>query len=204
MKIYPNPTKIFLLFSILFFANSVKSQTSDSIYTLPAGTLIKARMDNEINSKVSSVNDTFTVTVSAPVVVREVEILPAGTILEGRIVSVKSAGIGKKNGKFEVEFETLRLPNNKKRKISADFVTFNEEIPSYSVKALPIAGGTAAGAIIGALFNKTKGALIGAGAGLGIGASLVLLQKGKEARIKSNEEITVVLKREVTLPPEDF
>lgn len=204
MKIQISPTKIFVLFSILFFAHSVKSQSSDSIYTLPAGTRIKARMDNEINSKVSSVNDTFTVTVSAPVVVREVEILPAGAILEGRIISVKSAKIGGKAGEFKVEFETLRLPNNKKQKIFADFVTFDKEVPSYTSKALPIAGGSAAGAIIGAIFSKTKGALIGAGAGLGIGTSLVLLQKGKEARIKSNEEITVVLKREVTLPPEDF
>jgi hypothetical protein len=34
-------------------------------------------MDNEINSKVASVNDTFTATVVVPLIIREVTVLPA-------------------------------------------------------------------------------------------------------------------------------
>lgn len=121
MKIFDNPTKIFGLILTLLFVNSVRSQTSDSTYTLPAGTQIFARMDNEINSKVSGVNDTFTVTVSRPAIIREVEILPVGTVIEGRIVNVKSAGFVKRNGSFEVKFETLQLPTESDGELMPDW-----------------------------------------------------------------------------------
>lgn len=121
MKIFDNPTKIFGLILTLLFVNSVRSQTSDSIYTLPAGTQIFARMDNEINSKVSGVNDTFTVTVSRPAIIREVEILPVGTVIEGRIVNIKSAGFVKRNGSFEVKFETLQLPTESDGELMPDW-----------------------------------------------------------------------------------
>ena len=44
---------------------------SDSIYRLPAGTRISLEVDAEVNSRVSSVNDTFLATVAKPVVVRD-------------------------------------------------------------------------------------------------------------------------------------
>ena len=204
MKVSVNSTKIFGLILILFFVNSVKSQTSETIYTLRAGTQIDARMDNEINSKVSSADDTFTVTVSKPVTNREVEVLPIGTILEGRIIKVKSAGLGGKEGSFEVRFETLKLPNGAKRQIDGSLINSENPKPPRIFKTAAIAGGTAAGALVGALAGKGRGTLIGAGTGLGIGMSAILLQRGKETRIKAEQQVTVILNREVTLPAEDF
>ncbi|MGI8466920.1 MAG: hypothetical protein ACR2N3_00520 [Pyrinomonadaceae bacterium] len=204
MKILENATKIFGLILTLLFVNFVNGQTSDSIYTLPAGTRIYARMDNEINSKVSSMNDTFTVTVSKPVIIREVEVLPVGTILEGRIEKVRSAGFGKRDGSFEVKFETLRLANGTKRRIDAGLINVEKPKSSRTINAATIGGGTIIGALFGALADKSKGALIGAGAGLGIGTVVVLLQKGRESKIKSDEEIIIQLRHEVTLPTTDF
>ena len=204
MKTSINSTRIFGLIIVLFFVNFAKGQTFETIYTLRAGTRIDARMDNEINSKVSSANDTFTVTVSKPVINREVEILPSGTILEGRIINVKSAKLGRKPGSFEVKFETLKLPNGAKRQIDGNLLSLENPKPPPIFNTAAIAGGTAVGALLGALVDKSRGTLIGAGTGLGIGMSAVLLQKGKEARIKAEQSITVVLNREVTLPAEDF
>jgi outer membrane lipoprotein SlyB len=162
-------------------------------------------MDNEINSKVSSVNDTFTVTVSKPVVVRETEVLPIGTVIEGRITEVKRASIGGADGNFVVVFETMRLPNGAKRDIEAGLVDFEEPKKSNVVRnLLSIFGGAGIGALIGAASGKENGALIGAGIGAGAGTSAAVLQKGREARIKSDEEIEIRLNKDVTLPVEDF
>jgi hypothetical protein len=204
MNISAKATGIFTFISILFFAGSVQSQISDSIYTIKKGTQIRVRMDNEINSEASSVGDTFTTTVSTPVINRGVEVLPVGTIIEGRIISVKNASLGKKNGSFEVKFETLYLPNGIKRQIDAGLLSLEKAHSSPKASALTIAGASGLGAILGSFVEKTKGALIGAGVGLGIGASVVLLQKGKETRIKAGEEIGVLLKQDVTLPPQDY
>lgn len=204
MIISKKATKFFTFFSILFFAGSAQSQISDSIYTLKKGTQIRVRMDNEINSKVSSVGDTFTTTVSSPVIVRGVEVLPVGTIIEGRIISVKNASIGKRSGSLEVKFETLYLPGGVKRQIDAGLVILDKPRSSQAASAKTIVGITGLGAMFGTFFEKTKGALLGAGVGLGIGTSLIFLQKGKEARIKAGEEFSILLRQDVTLPPQDY
>jgi hypothetical protein len=215
-------TKVFAFLSALFVisvsaqnpdANNRSSSSSggngDSIYTLRAGTTIRARMDNEINSAVSSVDDTFTVTVSKPVAVRETEVLPVGTVLEGRVTEVKPAFLAGGDGSFTVRFETLRLKNGAKRSIEATLTNF--EIPKSSGggggatrNILTVLGGTAVGALIGAVSKKENGVLIGAGLGAGAGAGAVLLRKGREARIRADEDIEIRLNKDVTLPVEDF
>ena len=204
MNISTKATGIFTFFSILFFAVSAQSQISDSIYTLKKGTQIRVRMDNEINSEVSSVGDTFTVTVSSPVLARGVEVLPVGTIIEGRIISVKNASMGKKSGSFEVKFETLYLPNGVKRQIDAGLVSFDKPRSRQTADARTVVGITGLGAMIGSFIDKTRGALIGAGLGLGIGTGAVFLQKGEEARIKAGEQINIFLRQDVTMPPQDY
>ena len=211
MKISKDLTKVFAFIYILLFVISISAQqptttaaADDSIYTLQAGTTIQVKMDNEINSKISSVNDTFTVKVSKPVIVRETEILPIGTVIEGRITNVKPASHGGAHGSFEVKFETLRLANGAKRPIEA--VLTNQEIPKSPMmrNVLTVIGGTALGALIGTAANKENGGLIGAGIGAGAGTSAALMRKGKEARIRTDEVVEIRLNRNVTLPVEDY
>lgn len=204
MKIFYVSTKVFV-FIFLFFVITTAAQNSEqSIYTLRAGTVISARMDNEINSKVASVDDTFTVTVFKPVVNRETEILPAGAVIEGRIVEVKPASLAGGDGSFSVKFETLRLPNGMKRVIDATLTNFEMPKTSSARGILTVLGGTAIGALVGAVSKKENGALIGAGIGAGAGTGAAMLRKGREARIKTNEEIEIRLNKDVTLPVEDF
>ena len=194
----------FLLFVIPIILHAQQTKVSDSIYNLPVGTRIRVKMDNEINSKVSSVNDTFTVIISSPVVVRDVEILPVGIVIEGKIINVKSASSGK-NGSFDINFQTLQLTNKLRRDIDASLV--NEITPPKSSKVfntLAILGGTTIGAILGNIADQSRGAIIGAGIGAGAGMATVLLKKGKDVRIRANEEFEIRLNKEVILPAEDF
>jgi len=208
MKTYKRMTEIFVFLWILFFANSLVStaqiKSDDNIFTLQAGTEMSVRMDNEINSKISNVNDTFTATVSNPVVIRGAAILPVGSVIEGRIIEVKSASFGRKNGSFKVKFGNLRLPNGVSRTIDADLSNVILPKASNVFSTFAIIGGTAIGALLGTVADSGRGALIGAGLGAGAGTSAAFLKKGKEAQIKANEEFKVRLNKNVTLPVEDY
>ncbi len=202
MDFWRKATKIFAV-SFQFFVISI-SINAQTIYELPAGTRIRVQMDNEISSKVSSVNDTFTSVVSEPVKVRDVVVLPIGAIIDGRITSVKRAGTGKKDGSLTLAFEMLRFENGERRDINAILVN------SLSVKSPPtkdiltVLGTAGIGAIIGGVSKSGTGAGIGAAAGTGIGLGVILLRKGKNVRIKAREEFEIELTEKVTLPVRDY
>jgi len=199
-------TEIFAFFFLLFASFvSINAQTNSSIYQLQAGTLIRLQMDNEINSKVASVNDTFTATIAAPVTVRESVVLPIGTVIEGRITKVRRAASGGKGGRLEVSFETMRLANGVKQAIEGVLVNeLKAESLSTATSGLTILGGTAIGGIIGAVSKVENGALIGAGIGAGAGTGVAFLRKGNDVSIKADEEFEIRLTKNVNLPVEDY
>jgi hypothetical protein len=197
-----NATKIFALFS-LFFVNSIFIN-AQSIYELPSGTKIRVQMDNEINSKVSKVNDTFTTTISVPLKVRETVVLPIGTVIEGRVTGAKRASLGSKNGSLVVAFETLRFATGEKREIKGVLVNPLTGESLRTPNVLTIAGGAALGAIFGTVSKKGNGALIGAAIGTGAGVGVAFLRKGNDVRIKNDEEFEIELTRNVTLPVRDY
>ncbi|MDQ3712868.1 MAG: hypothetical protein M3388_11720 [Acidobacteriota bacterium] len=192
---------IFLLFVNFTFLNA---QTDSSIYQLQAGTIIRLQMDNEINSKVASVNDTFTTTLTVPVKVQETVVLPTGTVIEGRVTKVKRASYGGKGGSLEVSFQTLRLLNGGKREIEGVLVTKLEAESSQTANVLTILGGTALGGIVGAVSGTQNGALFGAGVGAGAGTSVAFLRKGSDVKIKAAEEFEMKLTKNVNLPVQDY
>jgi outer membrane lipoprotein SlyB len=194
--------KIFALV-FLFFVNSIFIN-AQSIYELPSGTKIRVQMDNEINSKVSNVNDTFTTKISQPVKVRETVVLPIGTVIEGRVTGAKRAAIGSKNGSLIVAFETLRFATGEKREIKGVLVNPLTAESLQTANVLTVAGTAALGAIFGSVSKKGTGALIGAAIGTGAGAGVVFLKKGKDVRINDDEEFEIELTKTVTLPVRDY
>lgn len=193
-------TTIFAFILALFFVNSVTAQINE----LKSGTKILVQMDNEINSRVSSLNDTFTVVVAKPVSINDVVVLPAEATIEGRITKTKRASTGGNNGNLEVIFETLKLESGATRKIEAVLVKKLKLKTSNTGKILTVIGGTALGGILGAITGTDKGALIGAGIGAGAGTGTALLQKGKDVRIKADQKFEIELTKSVTLPAEGF
>ncbi len=192
---------IFLLFVNFTFLNA---QTDSSIYQLQAGTIMRLQMDNEINSKVASVNDTFTTTLTVPVKVQEMVVLPVGTVIEGRVTKVKRASYGGRGGSLEVSFQTLQLLNGGKRGIEGVLVTELKAESSQTANVLTILGGTALGGIVGALSRSQNGSLIGAGVGAGAGTSVAFLRKGSDVKIRAAEEFEIKLTKTVNLPVQDY
>jgi hypothetical protein len=206
MNFWRKKTKVFALIFLFFVSFSAisKIKAQNSIYQLPPGTKIRLRMETEINSKVSSVNDTFITRVTQPVVVRNAVVLPAGTIVEGRVTKVEPAEAGGQGGTLELNFENLRFTDGVKRNIKGRLVNPLKAESARKTNILMVIGGTSIGAIFGAFSGKQSGALIGAGVGAGIGTGAVFLRKGKELRIKTDEEFEIELEKDVTMPVLDY
>lgn len=203
MNFWLKKTEVFALTLLLFVSfSAIKAQ--NSIYQLPSGTKIRLRMETEINSKVSGVNDTFITRIAQPVVVRDAMVLPAGTIIEGRVTKVERAVVGGQSGKLEIKFENLRFTDGVKRNIEGKLINPLKAESTRKASILTLIGGTTVGALFGAVSGKENGALIGAGVGAGIGAGAVFLRKGKDVRIKSDEEFEIELEKEVTVPVLDY
>ena len=206
MNFWQEKTKIFALIFLLFlfFANFLSIKAQDSIYQLQSGTKIRLRMETEINSKVSGIGDTFITRIAKPVVVRETIVLPTGTIIEGRVTKVERPATGGQSGKMEVVFETLLFADGIKRSIEGDLVVQLKAESIQKSNILTIFGGAAVGAIFGSVSKTENGVLIGSGIGAGAGTGIALLRKGRNVRIKSDEEFEIELKKPVTLPVRDY
>ncbi len=204
MNFWRFATKVFAFFILLFVNFSAHAQVDSSIYRLPKGTVIRVQMDNEINSHVSGVNDTFTTIVSEPVIIRGIVVLPIGTIVEGRITKVKKAAIGGRNGHLDLLFERLRLAKDDKRDIEGVLVRELKAETSNSTNIITILGGTAIGGIIGGVSKTENGGLIGTGIGAGAGTAIAFLRKGRDVKIKADEEFEITLTKDVILPVLDY
>ncbi|HEX8844197.1 MAG TPA: hypothetical protein VF791_06120 [Pyrinomonadaceae bacterium] len=185
--------------------------TQPSYYTVPADTVIRVRMNQELNSRNARVGDRFTTTVTDPVYSRGVEVIPAGSKVWGRVSAVRKAG-RRTPGNISVNFNQVELPNGISRAINgsltslqADDVNSDNEgtVKGRSNRkrdAVFIGGGAATGAIIGAIAGGGKGAAIGAILGGGLGTGARVYEKEQEAEVKSGTEFGVILNQSVSLP----
>lgn len=203
MNVWLMRTKIFAFLFLIFGSFIVARAQTDSIYQLQVGTTFRLEMDNEINSKIARVNDTFTATVAAPLMKRETVVLPIGTMIEGRVTKVRRAGFGGRGGILEVSFQTIRFADGAKREIEGVLTEQLKAESPQTANALTILGGTALGGILGAAF-KGGGALVGAGIGAGAGTGVSLFRKGKDLSIKADEQFEIKLTKAVNLPVRDF
>jgi peptidoglycan hydrolase-like protein with peptidoglycan-binding domain len=71
-----------------FVAAPASAQAS---LTVPAGATLQLRVDTPINSNRVNVGDVFRATVTDPVVIRGVEAVPSGAVVQGRVISVATA-----------------------------------------------------------------------------------------------------------------
>ncbi|HKZ76816.1 MAG TPA: hypothetical protein VJ124_00725 [Pyrinomonadaceae bacterium] len=180
-------------------------------YTVAAGQIVRVRMNQTITSETARVGDQFTTTVVDPVYADGIEVIPAGSVITGRVTSVNRASRQSKAGTIGVHFDSLRLPNNAARVINGDLtnvtsenVTADNEGEVSGTSAVKrnvvfIGGGAVTGALIGAIAGGGKGAGIGAGVGAGLGVAGALFSKGHEAVVKADTEFGVILNQSISL-----
>lgn len=186
---------------------------AEPMFTVDSGTVMRVRMNNTISSKTARVGDTFTTTVTEPVYSSNgVVVIPTGSIVSGKIDSVKPADKGGKPGELDCSFTSVKLPNGKTRTINASLTDLssgkttsdNEGGASAGKmknrKIIFIGGGAAGGAILGAMIGGGKATAIGAAIGAGAGILGEMILKGPDAEVKSGTEFGLYLNQAVTLP----
>lgn len=182
-------------------------------FTVPADTVVRVRMDTELNSTSARIGDRFSTTVTEPVYGggSGTDVVPVGSKVWGRVTTVRQAG-RRTPGNIAVSFYQIELPNGARPAINgslssleADNVNADNE---GTVKgknndkrnAVFIGGGAATGALIGAIAGGGKGAAIGAILGGGLGTGARVYEKEQEAEVKSGTSFGVILNRAVSLP----
>ena len=183
------------------------------LYTVTAGTTMRVRMNQTINSKTARVGQTFTATVTEPVYsTNGVVVIPTGSTVTGRVDSVVPARKGGKVGTIDTSFVRVRLPNGRSRAINgsltsldADDVNADNEgtasgKPMKRRKLIFIGGGGAGGAVLGGAIGGGKGALIGGLIGAGGGFLGDRYTKGKEAEVESGTEFSIYLNQSISMP----
>ncbi len=182
-------------------------------FTVPADTVIRVRMDTELNSRTARVGDRFSATVTEPVYggTSGVDVIPVGSKVWGRVTSARRAG-RRTPGNISVSFNQVQLPNGTSYTINGSLTSLqtddvnsdNESTVSgrgnRKRDAVFIGGGAATGAIIGAIAGGGKGAAIGAILGGGLGTGARVYEREQEAEVKSGTQFGVILNRAVRLP----
>lgn len=181
-------------------------------YTVPADTIMRVRIDTELNSGTARIGDRFTTTTVDPVYsANGVVVIPVGSKIGGRVTQVNRAQ-KRRPGNITVTFDSVNLPNGRTAIINGSLTTLQADNVNAdnegTVKggsnqkrdAVFIGGGAATGAIIGGIAGGGKGAVIGGILGGALGTGARVLEKEKEADVKSGTEFGVILNRAVSLP----
>jgi len=174
-------------------------------YTLAQNQYFRLRMNQTLNSGTSHVGDRFQTTVVTPVYASGVEVVPAGSIIEGRVTSVSPSRTRGREGQIGVQFDSLVVPDGTRHQLdgaltelqdaNAGKVDAENEVsgkPADKRNIAYVGGGTVGGAVIGGVVGGGKGAGIGAAIGAGAGVAGVMLTKGNDVELRSGTEIGMV------------
>jgi hypothetical protein len=180
-------------------------------YRLERNQYFRLRMNQTLNSDISRVGDRFTSTVVTPVYASGVEVVPAGSVVEGRVSSIRSARTRGREGQIALAFDSLVLPDGKRVPLDGTLTELQDdrsstvdaenEVSGKSSDKRNVAyvgGGAAGGALLGGIIGGGKGAGIGAAIGAGAGIAGVMLTKGHEAAIRSGTEVGMITTRPIT------
>ncbi len=199
--------------SLGFCQTATQPATAPKTITVPSGQKLLMQLKSGINTKTAKPGDGVYMETSFPVAINNVMAIPAGTYVQGVIDSVKRSGRVKGRAEVLFHFTTLIFPSgytvsvpgavndvpgadnsrviNKEGSVQAD--------GSKGKDAGTIAGPTAQGALIGAIANGGKGALIGSGIGGAVGLAEVLFTRGNEINYPPGTPVEMVLQRSLLL-----
>jgi hypothetical protein len=167
--------------------------------TVPSGTQLSIRLNDEVNSEKAQVGDVFHGSISAPVSIDDQTVIPTTADVEGRVVDVKSAGRFAGQSVLTLELTKLTM-NGKSYSLQTSQWTKSGNGRGKSTAA-KVGGGAAVGAVLGGIFGGGKGAAIGAAAGAGAGTGVSAATKGQQIILRPEAIIAFQLQGPVTVTP---
>ncbi len=191
----------------IMIEEAAESTTLDP--ALPEGTQLELELRTPLHSATTLVGDRFAARLTDDVRVGETVVLPAHTLVEGRVSRVVRADEGddEEPAQVELEFWSLILPSGERRPFRAELV----DSPADELEAEVDDGaggdrvaGAAKGALTGALLGQVLGGgsrsvLVGTILGGVAGATLVASTPDREVIVPSGTLLTVVLSVPISL-----
>jgi BON domain-containing protein len=167
--------------------------------TVPSGTQLSIRLNDEVNSEKAQIGDVFHGSLSAPVTIDDQTVIPTTADVEGRVVEVKSAGRFAGQSVLTLELTKLTM-NGRSYSLQTSQWTKSGSGRGKSTAA-KVGGGAAVGAVLGGIFGGGKGAAIGAAAGAGAGTGVSAATKGQQIILRPEAIIAFQLQSPVTVTP---
>jgi hypothetical protein len=183
--------------ALLLLVGAAAAMASNGRLNLPAGTNLPVRISEHLNSERANVGDSFHGTLAKAVVVNGRTLVPKGADVSGEVVYVERSGRLSTPGELHLALRTLHFGGRTYEVAAETFVIQGESHAKSNVTK--IGGGTAVGAIIGALAGGGKGAAIGAGVGAAAGTGAAAATGKKPADVESEAVLTWV----AAAPPSD-
>ena len=150
---------------------------------IPAGASVQVRITDKLSSETANVGEVFHGSLAAPVVANGRTLFPKGAIVTGEVVNVERSGRLSRPGELHLNLRTIRT-GGRTYPLSVQTVVIKGESHTKS-NVSKIAGGTAFGALIGAIAGGGKGAAIGAGVGAAAGTGVAAGTGRKPAEVQS-------------------
>lgn len=164
--------------------------------TVPAGTVVRVRLQDRLDSGETPQGHRFTMTVASPVSVDGEVAIPSGSEVVGSVTAVESAGRPNKGGRLEVTTEQIRV-RGEDVPLDATIRFEGDDSIREDLKEIGIGGGV--GAVVGGLLEGGKGAIIGGIAGAG---GTFLATKGEQVELDPGTELVIELDDAIEVPGE--
>jgi len=179
MNRYFRSTLVIALWAMLGFLPAMAAVK----FRIPTGTSVQVRVDEKLSSETATVGQVFHGSVAAPVVANGRTLFPKGAIVTGEVVNVERSGRLSTPGELHLNLRTIRT-GGRSYPVSVQTVVIKGESHTKS-NVTKIGGGTAMGALIGAIAGGGKGAAIGAGVGAAAGTGVAAGTGKKAAEVQS-------------------
>jgi hypothetical protein len=177
---------------LLGVAGSAAAQT-----TVPAGTAISVTLNQSVSSKDAKAGQTVSAVVAADVVVDNKTVIPKNSNVTLTVANAVASGRLSTPAELSLRIDSIQV---KGQSYTVSSSLYAQKAGSHNKRnAVAIGGGTAAGAIIGALAGGGKGAAIGAGAGAGVGTAGAAATGKKDITLAAESRVRFTLKEALTI-----
>lgn len=183
------------------------------VRVVPSGTKIPIIMDTAVDSDTSQEGDEFSARTAEDLTIDGTPVVPAGSIIRGRIAALNSPKHLDRSGSVALKFDTVTTPDNRQIPLVATIVARGGVVHARrglkdiaidtGVATLPSAVGLGIGAVAGHSSTKIGtggGALIGAGVGIALGVAILLAKRGKKVDVRPGDELKIELAEDLHMP----
>jgi hypothetical protein len=180
---------------------------------LPTGTVLRAELQNPISTTATRAGSRFVATLTKDVGRHDVVMLPAGTLITGRITLVHGGHAISGPAAIRLQPERVSLPDGTNYRLDAEVIDLDHAADSHvnsegtivdnsHPKATLAALGltTSSAAVAGAVVGGGVGAAVGAGIGAGVGA-VWWLKRDRQETLPQGTSIVFGLDNSLQLTP---